>query len=278
MNDAISSLFHFLTLNITDFIDKIIQIILVLGITYGLYNFSFRLIRKTTEYREIDRRVLRQIRIITKYLVYGMGFLALLGVFGLNITVIATSLGIAGITIGFATRDLFSNLIGGVFLLIDNVYGINDVVSIEENYGIVRLITLRTTQIKTFDGNIIIIPNSNIINSTVINMTNGSNEMIISLSFNIDYKEDINRVKDLLIESIPFNDYDIFTKKDEDILYKVEDIGDDYHGNRITIFLNIYSQRQPWITSKIRERMINKMIKSNIEFHKEATRVTISQK
>jgi small conductance mechanosensitive channel len=83
-------------------------------------------------------------------------------VLGIDLILIATSLGIAGIAVGFTARDLLSNLIIGIFILIDRTYLFNYAVIISDTYGIVRLITLRNTEIKTFDGNIVIIPNSQV--------------------------------------------------------------------------------------------------------------------
>jgi small conductance mechanosensitive channel len=160
-----------------------------------LYQIINRVIRKTGEIRGVDERIILQMHTYVKYGVYSIALLALQRIFGVNITVIITSLGIAGIAVGFAARNIISNFFGGILLLLDKVYSVNDVVRINDTYGKVRLITLRTTQIITFDGNVVNIPNSRILNSTVINLTSGSTTLLTAISVNISYETDLREVK-----------------------------------------------------------------------------------
>lgn len=245
-------------------------VVAVVVVGLFLYFLSSKVIEKTAELRGIDNRVARQIKTFVKYAIYSGASLALLGIFGVDVTVIATSLGVVGIAVGFAARDIISNFLGGILLILDRVYNVNDVVSIEGNYGIVRLITLGTTQIKTFDGNIVTIPNSNIIDSTVANMTSGADTILSSVSVNIAYEEDVNRVKNLMRESIP--EEQSYAK--EGIRFQVNEIGEDYHGYRISMYLPVYALEEPWITSKIREAVIGRLVEEEVEFHREAPRLT----
>ena len=74
------------------------------------------------------------------------------------------SLGIAGLTIGFAARDALSNLISGILIFIDRPFVVGDLVEIEDHYGKVSAITLRSTRIITSDGKMLAVPNAEIIN------------------------------------------------------------------------------------------------------------------
>ncbi|MFP3951269.1 MAG: mechanosensitive ion channel family protein [Candidatus Bathyarchaeia archaeon] len=244
-----------------------IAAVVVVGLL--LYFISSKVINKTAEFRGTDSRIARQIRTFIKYAIYSAATLALLGILGIDVTLIATSLGVAGIAFGFASRDLISNFLGGILLLVDRVYSVNDIVRIEGNYGIVRLITLRTTQIKTFDGNIVTIPNANIIDSIVVNMTSGEDTILSSISVNIAYEEDVDRVKNLMRESVP--EEQSYSKGE--IRFQVNEIGDRFHGYRVSMYLPVYAFEEPWITSEIREAAIGRLVDREVEFHKQAPRL-----
>jgi len=78
-----------------------------------------------------------------------------------------------GIAIGLGAQEVISDFISGVFLMADKNFSINDLVRVGDVYGIVRIVKLRTTEIKTFDENIVTVPNSHITSNSVINMTTG---------------------------------------------------------------------------------------------------------
>ena len=73
--------------------------------------------------------------------------------------------------LAFASRGIFSNIISGIVLMIISPADIGDVVKIKENKGIIRQITLSNVVIETFEGVIVQISNTEVINSTIINYT-----------------------------------------------------------------------------------------------------------
>jgi small conductance mechanosensitive channel len=136
---------------------QILIVIILLGVLH------YNLIKSLDEIgrrRGLDNRVINQIRLFDKYVLYIIATLSILGILGIDLTVIATSVGVAGIAVCFAARDIISNFLSGIFIIIDKVYVVDDVVNINGTYGIVEIITLRNTQIRTFDCNIVTVPNS----------------------------------------------------------------------------------------------------------------------
>lgn len=132
---------------------------------------------------------------LLKYVVIGAGILAALSELGLNTSSIIASLGVAGLTIGFAAKDTLSNLMSGLFIFWDRPFGVGDLVIIAGQYGRVSEITLRSTRIVTPDGKMVSFPNSKVIDSPLTSYTNFPNlKIAYSLSFPaIVSLEDIRR-------------------------------------------------------------------------------------
>jgi small conductance mechanosensitive channel len=138
---------------------------------------------------------------ILKYTVLIIGALNALSAIGVNTGALAASLGIAGLTIGFAARDALSNLISGILIFIDRPFVIGDLVEIENQYGRVSQITLRSTRIVTVDGKMLAVPNSQIINQTVASYTNFPN-LRLDIPVTIAVSEDIERARQALLDLV----------------------------------------------------------------------------
>jgi small conductance mechanosensitive channel len=107
---------------------------------------------------------------------------------GLNVAVLIGGLSIAGIIAGFAARDSLENFISGVTVLVDQPFRVGDYIEIDDEYGQVDEITLRSTRIRTVRNEIIILPNTEMITQRVINHTK-RNVLRVDINFGIAYKE-----------------------------------------------------------------------------------------
>jgi small conductance mechanosensitive channel len=107
---------------------------------------------------------------------------------GLNVAVLIGGLSIAGIIAGFAARDSLENFISGVTVLVDQPFRVGDYIEIDDEYGQVDEITLRSTRIRTVRNEIIILPNTEMITQRVINHTK-RNVLRVDIEFGIAYKE-----------------------------------------------------------------------------------------
>lgn len=96
------------------------------------------------------------------FLVWIVAFLMILPEFGVNVAPILGGLGLAGLAVGMAARDIISDLISGIFILLENQYNVGDEVKIAGLEGRVKEITLRRTIIQANDGTLNIIPNSQV--------------------------------------------------------------------------------------------------------------------
>ncbi|HED04625.1 MAG TPA: mechanosensitive ion channel family protein [Candidatus Fraserbacteria bacterium] len=121
---------------------------------------------------------------------------------GVPITGLLTSAGLAGLVLGLAAQSTLANIFGGVALTIDRTYKIGDYIVLDDGRrGRVSEIGLRSTRILTRDEVEITIPNALIANSKVINQTGRrSPKMRIRVPVGVAYGSDIERVRQILLE------------------------------------------------------------------------------
>ena len=135
---------------------------------------------------------------------YGIGAIAgvtVLGQLGVDVTSIVASLGIVGLTLGFAARDVLSNIIAGLFIFWDRPFVIGDLVDIDGHYGRVDQITMRSTRVVTVDGRMLAVPNANIVNATVASYTNFPN-LRLAVEITVAPDEDLSHIRGLFLDLV----------------------------------------------------------------------------
>ncbi len=136
------------------------------------------------------------IRKFMKAIVYIIAFLTLLGIWGLKgeLTGLLAGAGFAGIVIGFAVKDVFADLFAGIMLFFDRPFKIGDIINIGDTWATVKDIKVRTTRLKTFDGTLVVYPNSKVTSSVITNVSvyNGRR---IELKVGVDYATDLKKAE-----------------------------------------------------------------------------------
>ena len=128
-----------------------------------------------------------------------------LGKVGINTASILTSLGVAGLTIGFAAKDALSNMISGIFIFWDRPFVIGDFVEVGGQYGRVESITMRSTRVVTPDGRMLAVPNSTVVNTTVASYTNFPH-LRLDVAFTVAVTENLGRVREIALRLCQGND------------------------------------------------------------------------
>ncbi|MGL1931267.1 MAG: mechanosensitive ion channel family protein [Desulfotalea sp.] len=120
----------------------------------------------------------------------------------IDLTAWLASAGIAGIAVGFAAKDTLANLFSGVFILADTPYKVSDYVVLDNgDRGKVLQIGLRSTRLLTRDDVEVIIPNSVMGNTIVINQSGGPNRKLrVRVKVGVSYDSDIDLVKKVLVD------------------------------------------------------------------------------
>ena len=188
--------------------------LVVATITFAAFYFAWILIRRPLKFffrsSSLDETSQAFIETILKYSLLLIGLVNALAAMGVDTAGLLASLGIAGITIGFAARDAFSNLISGILIFVDRPFVIGDLVEVGDFYGRVEHITLRSTRIITSDGKMLAVPNAEIINKTVTSYTNFPH-LRLDVKVTVGVSENIANVRQILFDIIA-NDPDYLTE------------------------------------------------------------------
>ncbi|PSW14385.1 mechanosensitive ion channel protein MscS [Photobacterium rosenbergii] len=126
-----------------------------------------------------------------------IGILIALSQIGLNLAPVLTGFGVAGVIIGFALQDTLSNFASGMMLLIYRPFDVDDFVEAGGTSGKVSHMSLVSTTIKTFDNQILIVPNSKIWGDTIKNITH-ERVRRVDMVFGIGYGDDVEKTEKVL--------------------------------------------------------------------------------
>lgn len=150
------------------------KLIGVLGLLIGAWLLGFyirRAIGKVFEKTKIDQTLGRFLGNVIRWVIFVMGVVACLGLFGFNITSVAALVGAAGLTVGLAMQGSLSNLAAGIMLMLLRPFKIGDVVNIAGQLGRVDDLDLFNTKIDTPDNRRLIVPNGQVFGQTIENIT-----------------------------------------------------------------------------------------------------------
>lgn len=120
---------------------------------------------------------------------------------GINVTAALAGMGVAGIAVGFAAQDSLANTIAGFLIFWDKPFTVGDFVEVEDEYGEVTEITLRTTRIRTRNNTYVVIPNKEIIDGVLVNHSMYG-ETRVDIPVGIAYKEDIDEARSALLDAV----------------------------------------------------------------------------
>lgn len=173
---------------------------------------------------------------------------------GVNVAVLVGGLGIAGVIAGFAARDSLENFISGVTILVDKPFRVGDYIEIDDQYGQVDEITLRSTRIRTVRNRIMVLPNTEMITSKVMNHTK-RNVLRLDIPFGIAYKEYPGEARDVLLPLIQEDDR-ILSEPSPSVI--VTEMSDSSVNMSLRFYIRDPSQEVPirWeYTEKVRETL-----------------------
>lgn len=141
------------------------------------------------------------IRDIIVYIIYFIALMNILRLFGVNLYGTLLSLGIVGIAVSLAAKDLISNLFSGIILIIGKSIKVGDTIEINKTKGVVQIIHLRTTVIKDDDGIISTIPNSTLTNN-LYKLYKDPEKYRININAGLPLNIDIDKFNQYIIEKI----------------------------------------------------------------------------
>lgn len=191
-----------LTNTVIAYLPNIIAAFLVMTLAYVFYRLTRIALKGLLGRWELQPPLIRMlVDAFYKYTILMLGLVTALGQLGVDITAAVTGLGVAGIAIGFAAQDAIANVIASLSIFIDKPFLVGDMIRVNEHYGSVSEITMRTTRIQTAQNSYIIIPNKTIVDSNVQNLSKYG-DYRVDVPLGIAYKEDIAAARQALLDCV----------------------------------------------------------------------------
>jgi len=202
-------------------VGEVIAVWIVAWVVVKYFSDIFKKIDDVVDEVDFSEHTHSVIKKIFKYAVYILALLTTLNLLGLTgaIEGLLVGAGFAGIVVGFAAKDILSNLIGGLSILADRPFKIGDWIKLTDKNlsGSVKEISLRSTEIVSSDNTVINLPNSLVANTPIINYSKNKLRKIIfpvSIAYEADFKKATKVIKDELK-----GDEAIVSNKDIEVLF-----------------------------------------------------------
>jgi small-conductance mechanosensitive channel len=192
----------------------IIYIVFILVFAYILTYLLSILLVQISERIGWYRASITMIIPLLKLLVYAVAvYYIIIAVIEPSLTQMIAFSGLFGAAIGFGLKDLFSDIVGGVVIILEKPYQIGDKVTIGDKYGEVKDIGIRSTRIKTPADELVSVPNSSIFAQPVTSGNAGDLAMMIVIDLFIHPESDADAALKILKEALVTSKYVIISKK-----------------------------------------------------------------
>ena len=150
--------------------------------------------------RGMDIGVRDSIKRLMHYSLVLIGFTIALSIAGIELEKFAILVGALGVGIGFGLQNIVNNFISGLILLFERPVKVGDTINIDDQWGTITKIGLRSTIFETLDRSEIIVPNSDLISQKVTNWTLSSKVSRIVLPVGVAYGSPLEKVLDILLD------------------------------------------------------------------------------
>ncbi len=169
------------------FMTRVFRSVVIVMLAWGLLGAASPVITMLKGGESVlDKTIVTFLSNIVKILIAVLAAVMVLDVFDFDITGLITGLGITGLTVALAAQDTAGNLFGGLVILADKPFAVGDWIQTSSVEGVVEDISLRSTRIRTFKDALIVVPNSSISSSEIINwsrMNKRKVEMTLGLTY-----------------------------------------------------------------------------------------------
>ena len=194
---------------------------------------------------------------VIKVLVISIGLVAILQIWGINVSAFVASLGLGGLAFALAAKDTAANLFGGLTLLADKSLKMGDWIKVSNVEGIVETIGLRTTKIRTFEKSLITVPNQILANTPVENFSRRGIRRI-KFRIGLTYDTPASTIEDIVTEITNMLKSHKDISQDATMLVRF----DKFEDSSLSIFIYTFTSTANWdMYLQIKEDVNLKIIK-----------------
>jgi small-conductance mechanosensitive channel len=148
--------------------------------------------------RKMDRGIKESLKRLIHYGLFTLGFLIAVSIAGLELQKLTILAGALGVGIGFGLQNIVNNFVSGLILLFERPVKVGDIINIDQDWGTITKIGLRSTVFETFDKSEIIVPNADLIAQKVTNWTFSSKMARVVLPVGVAYGSPLEKVLEVL--------------------------------------------------------------------------------
>jgi len=181
--------------------DKVLAIVLIILFTYFILFIIRKTLKRYFKRRGVDRGRQHALNTLIKYFVWTITAVIILEYIGYEITFLVAGSAALLVGLGFGLQQIFQDLVSGIFILIEGVVRIGDVIEYDGQVGRILEINLRTSQVLSRDGIVIIVPNHKFITDSITNWSQGSDATRFQVNVGVAYGSDVYKVKEILMNA-----------------------------------------------------------------------------
>ena len=181
-------------------LETTLMIIAIIVITTIIARIITRLLNRFERFKD-DMTGIYLIRDLIVYIIYFIALMEILSLFGINLYGTLLSLGIVGIAVSLAAKDIISNLFSGIILILGKSIRVGDTIELNNTKGVIESIHLRTTTIKDDDGIVSTIPNSTLTNN-LFKLYKAPEKYRINLLAGLPLNIDLDEFNEYIIKEI----------------------------------------------------------------------------
>ena len=199
------------------------EFVLILIVFYLLSIVAGKATEKALSKSKTFSSLLREFLVMSaRRLVFIIGFFVGLSALEVNIGPVLAIVGAAGFVIAFALQNSLSNFASGILMLIYRPFDVKDMINVAGVLGKVESMNLLSTQLRTPDNQLIIVPNNSVWGDVITNVT-GITERRVDMVFGIGYSDDIDKAQKILEEIVSGNE---LVMKDPEPVIKLHELAD----------------------------------------------------
>lgn len=197
------------TFKYVNFFENIIASVFILVVTYIIVavidvlieSWGKRIAQRTDS--KMDDDLLDLFHRFSRIALFLIGTMFILPVWGIQIGPLLASLGIAGIALAFALQATLGNIFGGVSMIIDKAVKVDDIVELEGGvFGTVTDVGLRSTRIRTFDNEMVLMPNGKLAEMKIVNHLQPDSRTRGIVLFGVAYGSNVENVKTVVKDTV----------------------------------------------------------------------------
>ena len=179
---------------------KLLVAILILSFGIWLSNKITRSFKKMMQLRDFDPSLQSFLGSFINILLKVFVFIIVLTTVGVQMTSIVAVLGAASLAVGMALQGTLQNFAGGIIILLFKPFRVDDIIETASGkVGVVKKIMIFTTELHTFDNQVVFLPNGTLANGIITNLSHGKNRRT-DLSISISYGDDVAVARKAILE------------------------------------------------------------------------------